>query len=331
MSARKWCFTLQVSGPDLPVLQELFNGWPEEFRSKCRYLVMQLEEAPSTGKRHVQGAVAFSVTMRAAAIKKVLPEAHLEVMRAEGTEAFDYCQKEASRVEGTVPFEHGSPISQGQRKDLDVLCDLIKEGKGLRECAELSPSTFVRAHKGLMALQSIIHPPPAIVRKVGLFVGGTATGKTRTVFDSLENVYTVFDTKVPWFDGYLGQENVLLDECGPGMMSHNFLKRLLDRYPMMVPIKGGSSNWMAKTIVLTSNVPIEDWYYGVTKSDYDALKRRMRVFEFPQDKELAKAWLTNSLIPSKRSRSPDVVCVSDTDSVVQLARCDATWNLYDTD
>lgn len=257
-----------------------------------------------------------------------MPEAHLEVMRAGGSEGFEYCEKEESRKPGTEPFKVGNPVSQGQRTDLEQLCELIKEGKGLRECAEVAPSTFVRSHKGLMALQSMLHPPPAIMRKVGLFVGSTATGKTRTVFDNLENVYTVFDTKVPWFDGYMGQENVLLDECGPGMMSHNFLKRLLDRYPMMVPIKGGSCNWMAKTIVLTSNVPIEDWYFGVTKSDYDALKRRMRIFEFPQDKELAKAWLTNSLIPSKRDRT-EVMVVSDTDSVEALRRSDATWGVMD--
>lgn len=323
--ARRWCFTHHLSGQDPQVpIQEWFEDLPEEFRKRLKYAVMQYERCPSTGRLHVQGALSFKEPTRMANIKKTLSTAHLAVMAATGTEGFDYCQKEESRVPGTEPMIFGSPGAQEERSDLHTAASIIKDGGTLRDVALLDPVVFVRAHKELAALRAVLHPPLAMDRKVGLFWGTTATGKTRAVHDNLSNVYTVFDVKNPWFDGYDGEENVLFDECGPGMMSHNLLKRLLDRYPMTVPIKGSSANWMAKTIILTSNVQLEDWFFGVTKSDYDALKRRMRIFEFPEEKELAIAWLRGELIPSKRCREPatweSTMVISDEDSVCELRR-----------
>lgn len=47
---------------------------------------------------------------------------------------------------------------------------------------------------------------------------------------------------------------------------------------------------------MTSNSPIEEWYPLAKKDDVDALKRRIRRFEFPQDKWLAEAWVRGSLL-----------------------------------
>ena len=221
----------------------------------------------------------------------------------------------------------GEDTMQGQRSDLASAASLVRQGASMKEVAELDPVVFVRAYKGLTALQSILHPPKAVDRKVGLFVGATETGKTRMVFDELINVYTVFDLKNPWFDGYQGEANVLLDECGPGMMNHNFLKRLLDRYPMTVPIKGGSVAWNASTIVMTSNVPLDEWYERLPYADLQALKRRVKIFEFPKDKELARAWISGSLIrPEKRER---IVEVESEDDIPVVSTQDKTQDLYD--
>lgn len=75
------------------------------------------------------------------------------------------------------------------------------------------------------------------------------------------------------------------------MMNHNFLKRLLDRYPITVPVKGGAESWSADCIVLTSNVDLETWYPGLPLSDFNALKRRIEIFQFPGDKKKAIEWL----------------------------------------
>ena len=171
----------------------------------------------------------------------------------------------------------------------------------MRQVAETHPNEIVKFHKGLLYLQQLLNGQGDGEKKVALFWGTTGTGKTRMAFDHLDDLYTVFCTKTPWFDGYNNHKNVLLDECGPGMMNHNFLKRILDRYPMQVPIKGGSVWWKPRTIVLTSNCPLRNWYPGIEEQDYKALERRIRIFEFPREERLARAWITNGLV-GKRPR-----------------------------
>ena len=78
------------------------------------------------------------------------------------------------------------------------------------------------------------------------------------------------------------------------MMNVNILKRILDRYPMDVPVKGGHVRWNPETIVMTSNDPLEEWYPGLSRENLLALKRRMTIFEFPKDKWLAECWIKGS-------------------------------------
>lgn len=136
-----------------------------------------------------------------------------------------------------------------------------------------------------------------------------------------EDIYSVFDIRTPWFDGYQGEERVIIDECGQGMMDINFLKRLLDRYPVMVPIKGGSTAWRAKSIILTSNLPIEEWYPCARKEDIDALKRRLQIFEFPSETWIAKSWCRGGTI--KRGR--EAIEIENDDEVITLHEAETTW------
>lgn len=295
MSARRWVFTQHLP-ESLTTAQEWWMTIPTEAKERIKYLICQTEICPSTGRRHVQGAVALLATTRMAGLKKILPDAHLEISKA-WDKAVEYCKKEDTRAPGTTPLEVGS-LKQGQRSDLVQLTNCVRDGVCMRVIAEEFPDTWVRNYKGLGALQTLLHPAKACDRRVALFWGPTETGKTRMVFDELQDVYTVFDIEKNWFDGYTREKNVLLDECGPGMFNHNFLKRLLDRYPMTVPIKGGSTAWCAETIIMTSNVPLSEWYLGLRPADYQALRRRMRIFEFPQDKELARAWIRGTLVPN---------------------------------
>lgn len=274
--------------------------------SVAKYAIWQTECAPTTGQLHVQAAVRFTDPIRMGAVKTLFPGAHLEVAIKWET-LKEYCKKEDTRVAG--PWEHGRDDGQGRRSDLAEVGGMVVDGKSDAEIALLHPSVFVRYHKGLAALRMATRKPQAGPRRCALFVGRTGTGKTRLVFDSVSDVYTVFDIKTPWFDGYCGESTVLFDECGPGMFCMNQLKRWTDRYPERVPVKGGCASWDAKCVILTSNTDLEDWYPNISKVDLAALKRRIRVFRFPDDRKLARAWLTRSLQVS------DVVKVEDEEEI----------------
>lgn len=308
--ARRWAFTLQLQNVQDPateyqaMLQDLLDAFSTTISTPKRsltYIVIQIEMAPTSGQLHVQGAISLSQPTRLMMMKKFLPTAHWEQAR-DWNRLVAYCKKEESRVAG--PWEWGSPPSgQGSRTDLKLASAMIQSGSTMKTIAQQMPEVIVKYHKGLLYLKSLQEQSKYKPKKVGLFYGMTGSGKTLTAHEELDDLYTVFDIKTPWFDGYQGESSVLMDECGIGMMNYNYLKRILDGYRMDVPIKGGSVAWTPDTIILTSNIPLEEWYPFIPKEDLWALERRIRKFEFPKDKQLAVAWLRGTLIqepPAKR-------------------------------
>lgn len=93
-----------------------------------------------------------------------------------------------------------------------------------------------------------------------------------------------------WFDGYEGQEAVLFDDYS-GEMPWTLLLRLLDRYPLRVPTKGGSVTWAAKRIYLTSNVPYQAWHPGKLIT---ALERRLHRVVYCEHEQ----WFVEKNVPA---------------------------------
>ncbi len=86
-----------------------------------------------------------------------------------------------------------------------------------------------------------------------------------------------------WWDGYEGEEVVVLDEF-KGSIPLGLLKTWVDRYPCTVEVKGGSVQLLTKVTVVTSNRPPWEMYQGERVSNVEraALLRRFKVFEmFP--------------------------------------------------
>ncbi len=79
-----------------------------------------------------------------------------------------------------------------------------------------------------------------------------------------------------WWDGYDGQEDVVMDDFY-GWLKWSFLLNLLDRYPMLVPIKGGTKEFVAKRVFITSNKKPEMWYPN--QIDIAPLVRRLEHVE----------------------------------------------------
>lgn len=216
---------------------------------------------------------------------------HVEVCR-NYPKAVEYCRKEETRVAG--PWEHGKITAQGARTDLHAAVAMVLGGKRPRDIALEEPVLYARFAKNLQALrQELVIAKQRNDIQVVLLWGTTRTGKTRMVYDhwNVNDVYRVFDTKTPWMDGYSDQKIALLDDYGEGMMNIHYLKNLLDRYAMDVPVKGGRVAWNPELIVITSNGPPETWYPSARSEDLDALKARMVQFHFPSQKSEALEWL----------------------------------------
>ena len=109
-SARTWCFTLNnYTDADI----ELIKVW------ECNRILVS-KETGENGTPHLQGAITWKRTYRLAALKKMHTRIHWE--QAKTRDCFNYCAKEGSEIVINENY-----VQQGNRTDLSLACDLIKE------------------------------------------------------------------------------------------------------------------------------------------------------------------------------------------------------------
>lgn len=151
--ARNWCITLNrfdFAPAELPPL-------PYE-----RYVVWQLEVAPTTGRQHLQIYYEATRPVRLQALQATLPGIHAEPRRGAREQARDYCMKADSRQLG--PWERGVfETQQGRRSDLDQAIDTLKNAtpsKRMRRVAEKNPGAYVKYSRGLRDLADELEELP---------------------------------------------------------------------------------------------------------------------------------------------------------------------------
>ena len=108
-------------------------------------------------------------------------------------------------------------------------------------------------------------------------IGPPGTGKTRWMDDThgIGNWITVPDNNGHWFDGD-DHDVILFDDVEAGAIpSPSLFKRLTDRYPIQVPVKGGYITWKPRVIVFTSNSEPTKWWPNLSAFDLGAIERRI--------------------------------------------------------
>lgn len=291
---KSWVITVNNYGPSC---RDSLLGSFEEF---CVYGCFQPEIGDS-GTRHLQGFFCLTSPRTLLGVKRSLLSgtdglraAHLEPARGTSAQARDYCNKEESRdlsaefgfcEIGTFADCPGMP-GQGQRTDLNRLSGLIVEGAQLSEVAAADPSSWVKFHRGFESLfrihncRSRVWSPDAGFPPVHVywFHGPTGTGKTREVYEVTphDELYV----KPPgdlWFDGYVNQNTLLLDDYRT-WFTFGYLLNLLDRYPIRVPVKGSYVDVCWEKVYITAPNRPEEMYHEIAeKSDgrMDQLLRRI--------------------------------------------------------
>lgn len=278
---RHWCWTLhgveEMKDPAETALKELLG--------KTRYTVWQKEVAGS-GAIHLQGYSEFSAPIRLTALKRLLPSAHWEARRGSREQARDYCKKDATRVLGEEPHEHGvwNTRGAGNRTDLQGLYQDIKAGKSLADLQELHTNSYLRLWRGIDKMRSNLltakHSKRGFVKvSTTVYWGATGVGKSRRVLEAFPDAYIVETATTQgqvWWDNYEGEDVILFDDFYGGV-KHAYLLRLLDGYRMQLPTKGAHT-WKGWTkVFITSNKPPQEWYKD--PKGWPALERRLDVVE----------------------------------------------------
>lgn len=293
--SRGWCFTLfSFHANHVLILRGLVE------RNDARYVIFGRERCPRSGRRHLQGYVYFQNPLRMAGVKSLLGDEfggiHLESAKGTPEQNRVYCSKESDFEEfGELP-------RKGRRSDLRDIQAKIDAGASERAIAEEFFSQWVVYRRSFAAYRSLVREPemrPEL--KVFVLVGSPGIGKTRFAYGYAQanggSAFMSPDPTLQWFDGYRGEEVAILDDYrGDGNFA--FLLRLLDIYPLRVPIKGGYVDWRPRTIFITSNKLPPSWH---PEDDYRALRRRLtRIVDVdggPVDEsfEILEKWILDVL------------------------------------
>lgn len=268
--AKTWMFTLNNPTMSPQEFLETVKTW-----ESVHYVIFQHERGEN-GTPHFQGYIEFEKRKRVSQLKQLDNRAHWEARRGSQRQAIAYCSKADTRIDG--PFEYGDkPSLQGKRTDLDAAIETLKEG-GLKRCRESHPNEFVKYGRGLRDLDISNVRQSGTAPDVILLFGPPGVGKTRTFYDAEgDDGVSIIASAGFWFDGYEGQDAVLLDDFD-GRASRWPLAgalRVFDRYQVTLPVKGSFIRWKPKRIYVTTNIHPRYWYdWSSREHQYPALSRR---------------------------------------------------------
>lgn len=262
--ARHWCFTLNNYNDEEYAGLVALGGKADTIE----YLVFG-KEVGECGTPHLQGFVSFRTKTSFGGAKSLVgSRSHVERARGKPSQAAEYCKKEGDFVEfGEVP--KGS----GTRTDLSSVVARVKSGATKGEILEENPLLLARYPRFFSELFLTFGVSRNWETQVFVYYGETGIGKTKRAFEEALNPY--MHSGGVWFDGYDGESDVIFDDFGGSEFKLTYLLKLLDRYPMRVPIKGSFVNWVPKRIWITSNYSPNSWFPNAKDEHVKALLRRL--------------------------------------------------------
>lgn len=226
------------------------------------------------GTPHLQGYMYFKNPRTLKSVSKKLKRAHLEVRKGTHEQARDYCKKDGMYV------EHGQPPRIGAPK----MEERIKRNKRIRE---LSLNELV--DQGIIMFSDVRKIKNAkidLAQEGGSietdevrgewYYGPSGTGKSYKARKDNPKAYIKAQNK--WWDGYQGEEVVILDDLDTRVLGH-YLKIWGDKYKCTGEVKGGTVNLKFNKFIITSNWSIEELFEEDPKM-IEPIKRRFKQTKF---------------------------------------------------
>lgn len=233
---------------------------------------------------HLQGYAEMVQPTRLSGMKKLFPGAHVEKAMGTKLQCITYCLKEETSMKMRWWLEYGNGLlyfEENVPNSLETLIQSLEEqANGTKESTNLRLSAiqskicegsaavieevadehfdlwvkYYRAFEKYLLMKSV---PRSWKTTIHVLQGPTGTGKSKWAMEFDNNAY--WKQRSNWWCGYLTQETVVLDEFY-GWLPFDLLLRLCDRYPMLVETKGGQVQFVAKTIIITTNMLPGNWY-----------------------------------------------------------------------
>lgn len=275
--SRRWILTLPES--------EYSKTDVEKRLGKYKAVVGQLEAAPTTGYLHWQLYLETKSALRFSTLRKLFPKGHYEVARETRIQCVRYATREDKRAASGVVINLGQldlTLKQGKRTDLDSYSEQIMlEGKSAHEVIHDDPRAVIYASH--LEKLELIRDRETWGKKfreieVHYIHGDTRTGKTSALFETygFDAIYRVPNWKNP-FDGYRGQDILLLDEYNTSVAIVDLLK-ILEGYPLEVSARYADKIAKFTKVFIVSNLELSEQHQTIQHEhpkQWAALKARL--------------------------------------------------------
>nr|QLM00364.1 replication-associated protein [Goose circovirus] len=262
---KRWVFTINnPTFEDYCAVVEFCN------LDNCKFAIVGEEKGDREGTPHLQGFLSLRKNAKAAALEEKLGgRAWLSRARGSDEDNEEYCSKESTYL------RVGEPNREGRSSDLSDAASDVLAGLPITDVARKYPTTYVMFGRGLERLrQLIVETARDWKTEVIVLIGRPGSGKSRYAFEfSAREKY--YKSRGKWWDGYNGQDVVVMDDFY-GWLPYDDLLRICDRYPLRVEYKGGMTQFVSKTLIITSNREPRDWYK--CECDVSALYRRINQY-----------------------------------------------------
>lgn len=246
-----------------------------ELPEKIAYFAYGHETCPTTGRDHLQCFAYAKSVMRFTQWKKIFPGHHIEPMKGNFAQNEKYCSKQGNLIELGE-----RPMGNGKRKDLAIVCERVIKGESLKSISKDYPTTYVMYNNGLARLSAMHSEPYRHDTVRGYWLWGVAgAGKSHYAKERFPNFYIKAQNK--WFDGYNGEESIILDDYDCGKFLGHYIKIWTDKWECTGEIKGGTVHLRHHHFVITSNYSIEQMFPDDIPLQ-EAIRRRCEVIHFGQ-------------------------------------------------
>ncbi|QNI80861.1 replication associated protein [Janusivirus portis] len=285
--SKSWCFTYNnYTDAD-------YTRICESLDRLCSYYCIG-KEVGAQGTPHLQGYAYFTRRTSFVACKRAVGDsAHIEPARGTPANNREYCSKEGSFHEhGDLPSAPGSAGGAAARETRDTIAREFVTGvhggrEGLAEFIDRRPGTWFFSGHNL--LRNYLTSQPTRERlgvNTKWYLGPPGVGKSRKAHQLLPNAY-VKDPRTKWWNGYMLEEDVIIDDFGPRGIDINHLLRWFDLYKCYVETKGGMVPLYAVNFVVTSNFTPSECFFDHVKGEDDpqlpALMRRLEIISVRRD------------------------------------------------
>lgn len=285
--SHSWCFTLN-------------NYTPEEEEAlkqyECSYLIFGYERGDNDTP-HLQGYIEFANQKRFDTLKNFNQRIHWEIRKGTNKQASEYCKK------GGNFFEKGQMKNPGHRSDLDAVRRMAAED-GMRNVTAFANYQGIRIAEKYLTYNE---EPRDFKPIVEWYWGESGAGKSRTARETFrdKDYYTKSEGS-KWWEGYDRHSHVIIDDFRDSWWPITEMLSLLDRYEKRVEFKGGSRQFLASHIIITS-ISSPETLYAHTGEAIKQLLRRIDVTRHivPHVPEVAGVILDPAMQPDNIDNQPE--------------------------